>query len=80
MTTEFDRLADIVQRADLVRAVMTLGGGFAEFFERETAAYREAAGDAASDEGLAQHMRQRSEEIRKLWAADVATLTGLKPL
>jgi hypothetical protein len=77
---EIDRLAGVAQDANIVDAVVERQGEFVEFFDRETAAYFAAAGAEASDEGLANHIKQRTAEMRGCWTADVdEILTGRDP-
>ena len=73
---EIDRLAGIAAEVNVVDAVHTLQGEFIQFFARETAAYFAAAGPDASDAGLAEHIRQRNEEMQRCWRTDLDLLTG----
>ena len=74
---EVDRLAAVAKDVNLVEEVHEFQGRFVEFFRREEAAYRAAAGAEASDEGLAAWIKEREAEMHQCWAADVeAILAG----
>lgn len=77
---EIDKLAAAAEGVSLVEEVHELQGEFVQFFRREEAAYKSAAGDAATDEGLAKHIQDREAEMQRCWRADVnAIVSGGDP-
>jgi hypothetical protein len=79
---EIDKLAAAAKEVYVADAVVGLQGNFIEFFARETAAYKEHAGDAWTDDGLAKWIAAREAEMQRAWRTDVNELTGdetLKP-
>ena len=75
---EIERLAGVAKDTNIADVISELQGEFIHFIDRETHAYREAAGDSASDEGLAEHIRARTAEMQRAWRADVAIVSGSK--
>jgi hypothetical protein len=80
LSAKIDKLAGVAKDANLVTAVAELQGQLVHFIDRETRAYKAQAGDGWTDQGLAEHIRQRTAEMRRCWARDVdEILTGGGP-
>jgi hypothetical protein len=73
---EIARLAAAARSVNVVDAVHDLQGSFIEFFDRETRAYKTQAGDAWTDDGLAEWIKAREAEMKRAWKIDLDELTG----
>jgi hypothetical protein len=73
MSTELAKLRRIVERADLIRAVVELEGCFSHRLERKMRLYRSIFGPWATSAGEVRHL-VGVEELRRLFDADAEQL------
>jgi hypothetical protein len=73
---EIRKLAAAAKDVSIVTAVHDLDGQFLHFMVREQAAYKAAAGDGATDKGLAEWINRKAAEMQACWAHDVAVVSG----